>query len=520
MGTYLNPGNAGFERILNGHYIDKTGLIAVINDTLGKPTSLNSLSRPRRFGKSYAAQMLCAYYDFTCDSHALFDGLEISRSDSYEVHMNQYHVIYLDMGNLLGIVRPETLISYIKQSVTQELLAVYPGIRTDAAFDNILIQVVNQTGRKFVMIIDEWDAPIREAPQIEKDYLYFLRMLFKGSGTTAKIFAGVYMTGILPIKKDGSQSAISDFREFSILDPGIFAEYTGFTEQEVKQLCKEYEMDFDGAKQWYDGYSFDNVSSVYNPYSVMTAMQRKKYRSYWQKTSAAESLSTYINLNFEGLQEDVIRLIAGEEIEVYTDGFENDLTTFRSKDDVLTLMIHLGYLACDDETQLARIPNEEVRSEFRALLRKGNHSGLIRLIRTSEQLLSDTLAGDEASVAKAIEAVRESNYAPVFYNDEQSLRYVIKFAYIVCVDRYLKVEELPTGKGIADVVFLPKHRTPNPAIVVELKWNKTADAAISQIKDRKYPAVLSGYSGDVVLVGLNYDDKTKQHSCKIERICI
>lgn len=517
MGTYLNPGNAGFEQILNGHYVDKTGLITVINDTLNKPTSLSSLSRPRRFGKSYAAQMLCAYYDHTCDSHALFDGLEISRSDSYELHINQYHVIYLDMGNLLGTVRPEALISYIKQNVTQELLTAYPNIQTEMAFDNTLIQVVNQTNRKFVMIIDEWDAPIREAPQIEKDYLYFLRMLFKGSGTTAKIFAGAYMTGILPIKKDGSQSAISDFREYSILDPGVFAEYTGFTEQEVKQLCEEYGMDFAGAKQWYDGYSFDNTPSVYNPYSVMTAMQRKKYRSYWQKTSAAESLPTYINLNFEGLQEDVIRLIAGEKIEVYTDGFENDLTTFRTKDDVLTLMIHLGYLAYDEATRLARIPNEEVRSEFHALLRKGTNTGLIRLIHTSEQLLADTLAGDETAVAKAIEVVRESNYAPVFYNDEQSLRYVIKFAYIVCVDRYLKIEELPTGKGIADVVFLPKHRTPNPAIVVELKWNKTAEAAIAQIKSKNYPTVLSGYSGEVVLVGLNYDDKTKQHACKIEK---
>jgi len=328
------------------------------------------------------------------------------------------------------------------------------------------------------------------------------------------------MTGILPIKKDGSESAISDFIEFTILQPGPFVRYTGFTETEVKKLCEQHNMDFGQAKQWYDGYDFKRSEPIYNPYSVMMAMQMGEYRSYWRKTSTAESLKTYVGMNMDDLQNKILRLIAGEPIEVYTDDFENDFETFNSSDDVLTLMIHLGYLVYDSETSQARIPNEELRIEFKRLISRPSNKRLSELVRDSEKLLQDTLNGNETEVANAIVRVRDTNYAPMFYNNEQALRYVIKFAYIICVDYYLKVEELPTGHGIADVVFIPKRDTSLPAMIVELKWNETADSAIQQIKEKRYPAVLEGYVGDMVLVGINYNEKSKKHSCKIERISI
>lgn len=277
-------------------------------------------------------------------------------------------------------------------------------------------------------------------------------------------------------------------------------------------------MNFEKAKEWYDGYSFSEVKSIYNPYSVMTAMSHRKYRSYWKKTTAAETLTTYIDMNFEGLQEEIVRLIAGEQIEVGTDDFENDFESFASKEDVLTLMIHLGYLAYDDETSMARIPNEEVRQQFNQLINKAKKNKLAGLIKASDELLKNTYDGNHQAVALAIDRIRESEYAPDFYNNEQALRYVIKFAYITCVDQYLKVEELPSGKGIADVVFIPKRETSAPAMLVELKWNQTAQAAISQIKEKKYPTVLEEYGGEIVLVGINYDADAKEHSCLIERI--
>ena len=331
------------------------------------------------------------------------------------------------------------------------------------------------------------------------------------------------MTGILPIKKDGSQSAISDFKEYTILNPGRFAEYTGFTESDVRVLCGKYEMDFGEVRQWYDGYDFPGYGAVYNPYSVMCVMQDQKCRSYWQKTSAAESLMTYINMDFEGLQETISRLISGEEIEVDTESFENDFETFRSRDDVLTLLIHLGYLTWNEEDGTVRIPNEEVRGEFRKILKGTNANRTwLELISRSRKLLEDTLAGDGEAVATAIEAIRDTQYAPTFYNNEQALRYVIKFAYIAAIDQYLKVEELPSGKGIADVVYLPKRNSLLPALVVELKWNGSSEganncSAIRQIRERNYPAVLEKYGGEVVMAGIHYDAKTKVHSCLIER---
>ena len=518
MGIYLNPGNSGFAEIVSDDYVDKTGMIDLINRKINKPQKLICISRPRRFGKSYAAQMLCAYYDHTCNSHSLFDDKEVAKTEHYEDCINKFNVIYLDMTNLLGKVKPELLIDFIQESVTEELLAEYPKIKRGSTFDQTLINTVESGNPKFIMIIDEWDAPIRETPHITKEYLLFLRMLFKSSNTTSKIFAAAYMTGILPIKKDKGQSAVSDFDEFTVLEPGEYSEYIGFTENEVRDLCDRYYMSFEKAKQWYDGYTFSETQSIYNPYSIMKAMQKRVYRSYWQQTSAAENLETLININKDGLQEDILKLIAGEQIVVNTSRFKNDFATFTSKDDVLTLLIHLGYLVYNSETRRVRIPNEEVRFEFDDLLQNAQHTGLARLVQDSEKLLQDTLNGNETEVVNAIVRVRNTNYAPMFYNNEQALRYVIKFAYIVCIDYYLKVEELPTGHGIADVVFLPKRDTSLPAMIVELKWNQTAKGAIKQIKEKDYPSLISEYTGDILLVGINYDEDTKKHSCKIEKI--
>ena len=530
MGTYLNPGNSGFAAMSRSDYVDKTGLINMINSTIGTKKCLTCISRPRRFGKSYAAQMLCAYYDKTCDSRDLFGNYEVSGDNSYEQHINKYDVIYLDMTNVLGKVKAESLISFIQSSITDEIVDQYRGSAIGNAFDQTLLNTVQHTGDQFVMIIDEWDAPIREKPEINDDYLKFLRMLFKSSGTTSKIFAAVYMTGILPIKKDGSQSAISDFYEYSMLDPRGYARYVGFTENEVRKLCEERGRSFDNIKKWYDGYIAGDERSIYNPYSVMQAVDTGKYRSYWKKTSAAETLMTYIDMDHEGLQEDIARLIAGESIVIDTGSFQNDVETFTCKDDVLTLLVHLGYLTYeefldsyeeDSDAELSgrvRIPNEEIRTEFRSILRKSNHKTLHELVRRSDKLLKDTLDGNEEAVAKAMTDVHESDYAPTFYNNEQSLRYLIKMAYISCVDQYAKIEELPSGHGLADVVFIPKRSSALPAMIVELKWNKPAEGAISQIRERQYPKVLGNYGGRIILAGITYNEKTKAHSCRIESI--
>ena len=527
MGTYLNPGSSGFEEVLKSEYVDKTGLIALVNKTVGTMEKLTCISRPRRFGKSFAAKMLCAYYDGSCDSHSLFDDKEIAQTENYLLHLNKYHVISIDITNFISAMKKqqksiENVPEMIESSIQEEMVSFYPELVNEKNLTSCLIRCVEKTGRKFIFIIDEWDAPIREAKEdagAQTAYLNLLREWFKNNNFTPQVVAAAYMTGILPIKKDGSQSAISDFIEYPILDPGEFAQFTGFTEGEVKKLCEKHKMNFEEVKNWYDGYDFPEANAIYNPYSVISAMRKGKIRSYWQKTSAAESLMTYINMDFEGMQELISRLISGEKIEVDTDSFENDFETFKGKDDVLTLLIHLGYLTYNEEEKTARIPNEEVRAEFRKILKNGNgNHKWIELLSRSQKLLEDTIAGNSAEVVKAIETIRDTQYAPTFYNDEQALRYVIKFANIAAVEQYLKVEELPSGRGIADVVYLPQRMSRFPAMVVELKWNKSSEGAIAQIKEKNYPAVLQDFGGEIVLAGINYDEKTKKYSCVIERV--
>lgn len=520
MGYYLNPGNSGFERIISSAYVDKTGLIHHINEAIDTTHNLICVSRPRRFGKSFAAQMLCAYYGKNCESRALFEGLAITNDQSYEKHLNYYDVIYLDMTNVLGNTNKEGLIHFLTDNLNQEVVRAYPDVTVGNTLDQTLINLTNYTGNKLIMIIDEWDAPIRETPEIEKDYLTFLRMLFKGSGTTSRIFAAVYMTGILPIKKDGSQSAISDFEEFTMVKPRHFAEYVGFTENEVRGLCEAADISFDMMRQWYDGYHFNAIGSVYNPNSVMKAIRYHDFDSYWSQTSAAEGLMQYISQDYNGLTKTIAELIGGVDVLVNTTGFSNDLTTFRGKDDVLTLLIHLGYLAYDAENRTARIPNEEIRREFQRSIREVSHKETLERLRESDQLFYDTIHKNEEAVASCIERVHREETAPLHYNREDSLRSVIKLAYYTYRDHYLQWEELPAGEGFADIVYLPKRDSGWPALVVELKWNSSAEGAIKQILDKKYPEALRGLDCPILLVGISYekDGSSRKHTCQIIQI--
>ena len=523
MGMYLNPGNSGFARIRNDVYIDKSGLIGLINQTIDTSRRLTCISRPRRFGKSFAAQMLCAYYDRTCDSARLFNDLEIADDEHYKDYLNRYDVIYLDMTGVIGEAAMMDIVPYIQRNIIRELTEQYPELKAAEGFAATLANAAKAAGNKFIMIIDEWDAPIRETaghPELQKKYLEFLRSLFKNSGMTSKIFAAAYMTGILPIKKDGSQSAISDFWEYSMVKPRQFGKYAGFTEDEVKKLCDDFGSDFKMMKQWYDGYSFQDLVSVYNPNSVMKAIRNDDFDSYWTQTSAAESLMGYISLDFDGLGKTVSELVGGVEAKVDTKGFANDLVTFRDRDDVLTLLIHLGYLAYDQIEQKVRIPNEEIRLEFARAIRQTKRDDTIRRIRESEQLIEDTIHGNEEAVARQIEKIHEEE-PPLYYNNEQALRSVVKRAYFSYGDEYVMFEELPAGVGYADIVYLPKKDSVLPALVIELKWNQSAKTALEQIRDRRYPEAVRGYGGTVLLVGISYDKEApagkRKHQCRIEK---
>jgi hypothetical protein len=302
-----------------------------------------------------------------------------------------------------------------------------------------------------------------------------------------------------------------------MLSPLVLAEYVGFTESEVKSLCEKNGVDFEETKRWYDGYSFRKIKSVYNPNSVMKAITNREFDSYWTRTETYESLKIYIDLDFDGLKEDIVQMIGGAHCPVEVGTFQNDMTSIQSKDDVLTLLIHLGYLAYDADKKTVYIPNQEIRQEFIRAVKAGKHKEVAKLIQNSDRLLDATLRMEAETVAEVIEEAHSAGTAPLFYNDEQALRSVIRFAYISCVDEFLRIEELPSGIGYADVVYLPKNGSAMPIMVVELKRNKSAEGAVSQIKNRNYPQALEGFGSDILLVGVNYDEKSKKHTCMIEK---
>ncbi|MCD8019901.1 MAG: ATP-binding protein [Clostridiales bacterium] len=529
MGIYLNPGNRGFRTILNGTYVDKTGLIDYVNRTINTPQKLTSFSRPRRFGKSFAAKMLCAYYDKSCDSRSLFEGLDISNKDSFDKYLNKYDVIYLDITRFISIsTSVKTIVADIQKNVIEELRETYPLYIRESkkVLANALFDVSKKMDNQFIIIIDEWDALFREAKNeeaIQKEYVQLLRGLFKGGTATDETIAAAYMTGILPIKKYGTELALTDFKEYSMTTPKRLAEYVGFTENEVKRLCDEYQMSFDEMKSWYDGYSFSRIKHVYSPNSVMNALQEEEIQNYWTQTESFESLKEYIGMDFDGLKDAIVKMLGGERVSVRISTFQNDITSFKNKNDVLTLLIHLGYLAYDSTKRETYIPNFEVAEAFEDAV-SGQEWGVVgAALSDSERLLDATLAKDAEAVAESLEQIHSSVSSVLNYNNEASLSCAITIAYYTAKRYYTIVRELPAGKGFADLAFLPRRGTDKLAMIIELKYDKDADTAIRQIHENRYDGDLKEYFGNLLLVGINYDKdakgmNAKRHSCVIEKV--
>lgn len=521
MGNYLNPDNSKFQRAVNSDiYVDKTGLIKYTNRVINTMQAYVCVSRPRRFGKSMAADMLTAYYSKGCDSREVFSGLEITEDETFDRYLNKYDTVFLNVQEFLSRSSDvKELIARIKQRVIRELTRQYPDVElfdsTDLA--ETMQDIYAESKCPFVLIIDEWDCIFREFKndkEAQEKYLDFLRDLLKDK---AYIHLA-YMTGILPIKKYGTHSALNMFDEFSMIDPGPLACYVGFTEEEVKGLCEQYQMDMGEVKSWYDGYSFEKTLSIYSPRSVVNCMRLGKIGNYWNQTETFEALQVYIDMNFEGLKDDVLSMIAGNSVPVNIGNFANDMSTFHTEDDVLTLLIHLGYAAYDYDNKTVQIPNNEVRAEYVNSVSASDWGEVSKALKISADTLEAIWQKRPKQVA---EAVRQAHFetSHIQYNDENALSYTISLALYAARNFYTVHREFPGGKGFADLVFLPRKKfIGKPALVVELKWDRTAEGAINQIKRNEYCRSLKDYQGNLLLVGINYDRKTKEHECVIEEI--
>jgi hypothetical protein len=394
-----------------------------------------------------------------------------------------------------------------------------------------------------VVVIDEWDCILREWKadvEGQKVYLDFLRNWLKDKDYIAL----AYMTGILPIKKYGNHSALNMFWEYSMMYPAQLAQYTGFTSEEVEDLCKKSGRDFNAVREWYDGYYLSDINPpkegeedeeinepqasqryhLYSPLSVIMAIDRGYLGNYWNNTETYEALNIYIQRNYDGLRDAISILMNGGRIKIDTSTYQNDMTTFHNKDDVLSLLVHLGYLGFDNENSEVFIPNKEVMEAFKTSTKNNTYwTESFELLKTSQDLLNATWEGNDAKVAELVEKAHDKAGNKT-YNDEAALSYGIQLAYYAAQGYYTDIQELDTGKGYADLAYIPSpHFSEKPVLLIELKYGKDTDAAMDLVRKRNYLDKFIHYKGNILVIGINYDKdipntdpNLKHHTCVIE----
>lgn len=521
MGIYLNPGNENYREAMSARiFVDKTMMLDTLNQFMKQGNKYVCVSRPRRFGKTMAANMISSYYSKGCDSADLFKNLKIAGMPGYEEYRNKLNVIKIDLnGEYQAAEEPEKTIKYLIRKIKREFRKQFPEMEfyEEDTLSDMMLRVYAETKETFVILIDEYDVLIREQAEkgLFQEYLAFLNGLFKNDNLRPAISLA-YITGILPVVRDRVQSKLNNFHEYTILDAKELAEFIGFTASEVQELCQKYGISYDECRQWYDGYSQHGLE-IYNPESVIESISLGYFGDYWSKTSTYAVIEDRISANFEGMKDDVIRMLSGENVDVNPGRYMNTLTDFRNRDDAFTYLIHTGYLAYNLEDSTCRIPNKEIRQEWiYAMEDLETYKETDRIIKDSRDLLHETWEGNEQAVAIALDESHINVTSNRSYNNEDALQSAIYLAYIYALNEYTVVKEMTAGKGFADVVYIP-FRTEGPAMIIELKREKTAESAISQIREKRYFDSLAHYQGNLLFVGINYDEKTKKHICKIER---
>ena len=550
MGNILNPTKENsFEILVNFKdkdiFVDKTHFIEKMSTKMNTDKRFIAVTRPRRFGKTVTAHMLLAYYSKEYEGHKIFDELEIANISNYTEHLNKYDVIYIDMNFISSLYKGylknnkvsgvETLIDYLEYAIINDLR-----VREDFAecfnkheIENTgllkaLSTLRNDLNAQFIFIMDEWDLIYRDYrndTKLQEDFIELLRGLFKSDGGKA-CFALAYLTGILPIKKYNSQSALNNFDEFNMLSSGDLAPYFGFTEEEVADIVKspDCKVSHQNLKEWYEGYKIKGID-IYNPNSVCKAVSRNECISYWSKTSSNDEVVRLINMDFDGVKKDVMNLIEGARVLFDFSNFQNDMVTIKNKNDVFSLLVCLGYLGCSDigsdsDYKQAYVPNKEIKQALMGIIKDQEWYEKIENFKRSEGLLKAILELDATTVATLIQDVHNSPAVALLdYNDEESLTYCVMTGLLwSTLGKYITHREEQAGKGRVDLVYEPAIKGTTPLILIEFKYDGSAEEAIAQIKKQEYFKRYTGQYRNIIIVGINYSTKTKDHQCLIEKM--
>ena len=551
MGNILNPANENSFARLAGRkdrylFVDKSDFIEITNNRFNEDNRFMAVTRPRRFGKTVTAHMLLAYYSREYAGQKIFDNLKIAKAAGYTEHLNMHDVIYIDMNSIkdkyisyksdssLYIDGIDDIVDFLQYMVIRDLKENKDYAEQTSSdpligkksLSSALEAIRKHTGEPFIFIMDEWDLIYREYRNegaLQEKFIEFLRGLFKSDSGKA-CFALAYLTGILPIKKYNSQSALNGFDEYNMLTPGDYAAYFGFTENEVANIVKSpnCKISRQKLKEWYEGYKIRGVD-IYNPNSVCKAVSRNECISYWSGTSSNEEFVRLINTDFQGIKEDIINLIEGDEVTFSCANFQNDMVTLKDKNDVFSLLVCLGYLGCSETKnqyrKVAYVPNAEIRAVLMDIVREQNWYGRMETIKRSENLLKAVKELDGATAAAIIQEIHNSSAVSLLdYNDEESLTYCVMTGLLwSTLDDYSCHREDQAGKGRVDLVYEPITGR-QPLILIEFKYDGSAEEAIAQIKTQEYFKRYTGQYRNIILVGINYSTRTKDHRCLIEKL--
>ena len=514
----ITPINQFTKTTKGKYFVDKSELIEKINAAVGTDAQYLCITRPRRFGKTVNAMMLAAYYSKNANFKKLFDKLKISESLSYLEHLNKHNVVFITWCN--PTIEYKNYDEYMKGFVPQlisDLKEAFPHVNINEQdfVGKIFDDIYNKTGESFVFILDEWDYIFNNNlfSAIEREqFLKFLKKLLKDKPYVEL----AYMTGVLPIAKYSSGSALNMFKEYNIMNDTKYDKFFGFTFEETEVLCKKQDkVTFEELKSWYDGYRTCSGLDVFNPRSVSYALSDGICQSYWTNTGPMDEISYYIENNVEEVRDDIVRMATGIPVNILLEGYGAEKINLNTREEILSAMTVYGFLSYHDET--LTIPNKELRMKFDYALKNHQMGEISRLVLQSNQMLEATLKKDTETMERLLQEAHDINIPIIKYNDENSLACVITLVYLNARTKYKIVREMPAGIGFADFIFYPNDKS-KPAFIIELKKGSTPDEALKQIREKRYALALKDYTGQKLAVGISYDGKLKTHKVKIEDI--
>lgn len=534
MGTYLDSASAYTlyrSETEAPYFVDKTMLLAELFPLVRSGNRHICITRPRRFGKTVAANMVSAFFGKGADSRELFSSLQVAQVPGFLENLNQYHVVHIDFSLTDDICMDYAqYIGAVKTLLKEDLSDAYPQVdfRENSPVYEDFLRVFNKTGDRFLFVLDEWDAVFHMSFMTEQDkrsYLLFLKGLLKDKPYVSL----TYMTGILPIAKYSSGSELNMFYEYKMSSEEKYSEYFGFLDCEVDRLFDKYRnlctgrqrVTREGLRLWYDGYQTKSGTRVYNPRSVVLALANNNLTGYWTSSGPYDEIFHYIRQNTDGVKKDLSLMIAGESVEADIHEYAANAMELRTRDEIFSAMVVYGFLSCREGK--VSIPNRELMDQFSEMIRNRTELGYInRLAAESGKMLAATLRGDTKTVDEVLAFAHDTEVPLFSYNSEAELSAIVNLSYLSARDAYRVEREDKAGIGYVDFIFYP-YKKDADCIILELKVDSTPKQAIRQIRERKYDLRFYGkpgeelcFTGRILAVGISYFRDTKRHQCEIE----